>query len=161
MYNEKTEHALHAWLLHWLCCMLDSSWMSRVLPFLSVVSESVLGVSGGWGRVAAACDAAAADDDAELFGGLYDWLPKFCLFSLALASSLSKRAIWHRSTVDTSNLQNWQQQETSSKTLMYEDVLEKAKGSEMLISWMEVRIWQEILTFLPFASLTLCILCEL
>lgn len=83
--------------------------MSQVVPFLKGASESAWGVSGVRRTVAAACDAAACDaaaDDNELFGGLYDWLPKFCLFSLALDSSLSKTAVSHCSTVDTNNLQN-------------------------------------------------------
>lgn len=70
--------------------------------FRSVVSESA-GISEGCSEGAAVVCAVAA---AELLGGLYDWLPKFCLFSLALDSSLSKTAASHRSTVDTNNLQN-------------------------------------------------------
>lgn len=70
--------------------------------FRSVASESA-GISEGWSEGAAVvCTVAAA----ELFGGMYDWLPKFCLFSLALDSSLSKTAASHCSTVDTNNLQN-------------------------------------------------------
>lgn len=36
--------------------------------------------------------AAVEFDDAAVFGGLYDRLPKFCLLSLASASSLSLAA---------------------------------------------------------------------
>lgn len=45
---------------------------SHAVPFLSVMSESTRGVSGGWGGVAAACAAVADADGTELFGGLYD-----------------------------------------------------------------------------------------
>lgn len=116
--------------------MLDYSGKPHAVPFLSVVSDSARVVSGGWGRDAAGCAAAADADDTELFGGLYDWLPKFCLFSLALASSLSKTAIWHCSTVDTSNLQNWQQKDTGSKGMIHEDVLRKGEGQKGLdLGW--------------------------
>lgn len=78
----------------------------KSVPFLCVKSDSSWAVSEDWGGGVAACDAAAADEEAELFGGLYDWLPKFCLFSFAFASSLSKAAVSHCSTVDTNSLQN-------------------------------------------------------
>lgn len=93
---------------------LVHSRRSKPAPFFDAVSESA--------RWVAATFVAAADgaDDTELFGGLYDWLPKFSLFSLASASSLSKAAVWHCSTVDTNNLQNWQQQESNSKTMIHE-----------------------------------------
>lgn len=72
--------------------------------FRGVASESA-GISEVWSAGAAAvCIVAAVG--AELFGGTYDWLPKFCLFSLALDWSLSKTAASHCSTVDTNNLQN-------------------------------------------------------
>lgn len=67
------------------------------VPFLGVESDSSWAVSA---------DVAAADEESELFGGLNDRLPKFCLFSFAFASSLSKAAVSHRSTVDTNSLQN-------------------------------------------------------
>lgn len=81
------------------------------VPFFGVESDSSWAVSEDWRSVAAVCDVAAADEETELFGGLYDWLPKFCLFSFAFASSLSKAAVSHRSTVDTNSLQNWQREE--------------------------------------------------
>lgn len=62
------------------------------LPFLSVEPDSA-----GW---------AASTVDADALGGLHDWLPKFCLFSLASPSSFSKAAVWHCSTVETNTLQN-------------------------------------------------------
>lgn len=108
--------------------MLQSSGKPHVVPFLSVVSDSARAVSGGWGWVAV-----WAADDTEGFGGLYDWLPKFCLFSLASASSLSKAAIWHCSTVDTSNLQNWQQKETSSKGVTHKHCFEAMESAELSI----------------------------
>lgn len=83
----------------------------KFVPFLGVESDSSWAVSEDWRSIAAVCDAAAADEETELFGGLYDWLPKFCLFSFAFASSLSKAAVSHRSTVATNSLQNWQQEE--------------------------------------------------
>ena len=110
--------------------MLHNSGSPHVVPFLSAVSDSARAVSGGWGWVAAwAADDA---DDTEGFGGLYDWLPKFCLFSLASASSLSKAAIWHCSTVDTSNLQNWQQKETSNKGVIHEHCFEAMDEEDSL-----------------------------
>lgn len=83
----------------------------KCVPFLGVESVSSWDVSETWTSIATVCGVAAADEEAELFGGLYDWLPKFCLFSFAFASSLSKAAVSHRSTVDTKSLQNWQQEE--------------------------------------------------
>lgn len=75
------------------------------VPFLGVEPDSSWAVSEDWRSDA------AADEGSELFGGLYDWLPKFCLFSFAFASSLSNAAASHRSTVDANSLQNWQQEE--------------------------------------------------
>lgn len=83
----------------------------KCVPVLGVESDSSWAVSEDWRSVAAVCDVAAADEETELFGGLYDWLPKFCLFSFAFASSLTKAAVSHRSTVDTNSLQNWQEKE--------------------------------------------------
>lgn len=108
-------------LYSWCCFFKPKFWYPFFLlalarrsdpaPFFGVVSESARWVAG---------DA----DDTELFGGLYDWLPKFSLFSLASASSLSKAAVWHCSTVDANNLQNWQQQESKSKRMMHERYFE-------------------------------------
>lgn len=85
--------------------LLTNVTVKKCVPFLGVRSNSSWAVSEDWRSVAA-----AADEETEPFGGLYDWLPKFCLFSFALASSLSKAAVSHCSTVDTNSLQNWQRE---------------------------------------------------
>lgn len=89
-----------------ICVYLAPCAVVARAPFVGVKCDSSWAVSEDGRSVAAVCDVAAADEEAGPLGGLYAWLPKFCLFSFAFASSLSKAAVSHRSTVDTNSLQN-------------------------------------------------------